>query len=304
RYRDRRASGDGPGRPHRNRSRRDHPDHPARPLSRVACAAASPAAANRDDGGDGRGTRLGEARPPGADDADPGVAERSPRRDEAGRDRPSRRFVRPDGLSRPPLDRGRAQHAALVGGRPLGRRCRGLPAAAQADPERGHGRGAVGPVDGPLRRHLRPGPRRLVREARRDPAGGADIRTFQVARSPAVSLTPDPCPPPEPAILDRMFELAWDIIADQEPVEVVLRFSAAVASRVREARWHPTERVEIEPDGSLTWRATVAGTIEIRLWILSWGDDVEVLSPAALRDDVGRTHARAAGRYELAGARP
>ena len=101
-----------------------------------------------------------------------------------------------------------------------------------------------------------------------------------------------------------MFELAWDIIADQEPVEVVLRFSAAVASRVREARWHPTERVEIESDGSLTWRATVAGTIEIRLWILSWGDDVEVLSPAALRDDVGRTHARAAGRYELAGARP
>jgi len=130
------------------------------------------------------------------------------------------------------------------------------------------------------------------------------IRTFKVERIRDVSLTPDPFPPPEPAILDRMFELAWDIIADQEPVEVVLRFSAAVASRVREARWHPTERVEIESDGSLTWRATVAGTIEIRLWILSWGDDVEVLSPAALRDDVGRTHARAAGRYELAGARP
>ena len=47
--------------------------------------------------------------------------------------------------------------------------------------------------------------------------------------------------------------------------------------------------------------ATVAGTIEIRLWILSWGDDVEVLEPASLRDDVAATHRRAAARYAAAG---
>ena len=43
--------------------------------------------------------------------------------------------------------------------------------------------------------------------------------------------------------------------------------------------------------------ATVAGVIEIRLWVLSWGDDVEVLEPASLRADVAATHARAAARY-------
>ena len=47
-------------------------------------------------------------------------------------------------------------------------------------------------------------------------------------------------------------------------------------------------RSPTEPDGSLRWSATVSGTIEIRLWILSWGDDVEVLAPPSLRDDVGR----------------
>ena len=56
-------------------------------------------------------------------------------------------------------------------------------------------------------------------------------------------------------------------------------------------------RSEAASDGGLTWRATVSGPIEIRLWILSWGDDVEVLEPAALRDDVAATHARAAARY-------
>ncbi|HEY3164287.1 MAG TPA: WYL domain-containing protein [Candidatus Limnocylindrales bacterium] len=127
------------------------------------------------------------------------------------------------------------------------------------------------------------------------------MRTFKIERIRDVSLTPDGFDPPD-AEVDGMFEKAWDIIADQEPVEVVLRFAAKVASRVREARWHPTEHVAEEPDGSLTWRATVAGPIEIRLWILSWGDDVEVLGPAALRDDVAATHARAAARYGAVGA--
>ena len=79
---------------------------------------------------------------------------------------------------------------------------------------------------------------------------------------------------------------AWDIIADQAPTDVVLRFSPAVAARVAETRWHPSEVRESQPDGSLVWRARVAGTIEIRLWILSWGADIEVVEPADLRADV------------------
>ncbi len=122
------------------------------------------------------------------------------------------------------------------------------------------------------------------------------MRTFKIERIRDVALTPDSFAPAG-AEVDGMFERAWDIIADQEPVEVELRFAARVASRVREARWHPTERVAEEADGALTWRATVAGPIEIRLWILSWGDDVEVVAPGSLRDDVAATHTRAAARY-------
>jgi proteasome accessory factor B len=94
-----------------------------------------------------------------------------------------------------------------------------------------------------------------------------------------------------------MFDRAWDIIADQDPVDVVLRFAPSVAARVQEARWHPSQQVEVEGDGSLTWRATVAGTIEVRLWVLQWGDEVEVVAPETLRDDVAATHRRAAARY-------
>ena len=78
----------------------------------------------------------------------------------------------------------------------------------------------------------------------------------------------------------------------------MLRFSPTVATRVQEATWHASQRVQGEEDGSLTWRATVAGTIEIRLWILSWGDDVEVLEPPELRADVTATMRRSLARYE------
>jgi predicted DNA-binding transcriptional regulator YafY len=109
------------------------------------------------------------------------------------------------------------------------------------------------------------------------------IRTFKIERILDLALAPETFEAPETEAFEARIPAAWDIIADQPPVEVALRFRPSVAARVREATWHPSQRVTVEPDGALLWRATVAGTIEIRLWILSWGDEVEVLEPAALR---------------------
>jgi len=126
------------------------------------------------------------------------------------------------------------------------------------------------------------------------------MRTFKIERIRSVTLTPRTFVAPDPASTTSALRPAWDIIADQEPVTVDLRFAPAVGSRVMEATWHPSQVVQTEPDGSLRWQATVAGTIEIRLWILSWGADVEVLAPAALRDDVAGTLRRALERYGAA----
>jgi proteasome accessory factor B len=123
------------------------------------------------------------------------------------------------------------------------------------------------------------------------------IRTFRLQRILELSLTLDTFDPPDPALVQQSLGRAWGVIADQEEVEVVLRFDAAIASLVTETTWHPTERVSREPDGSVLWRCRVPGTIEIRRWILSWGSQVEVLAPAELRDEVAATHRSAAARY-------
>ncbi len=122
------------------------------------------------------------------------------------------------------------------------------------------------------------------------------MRTFKVERIRDLAVLPTTFEDPEEDVV-RQLRMAWDIIADQPATEVVLRFAPAIATRVGEATWHPSQRITELPDGSLEWRGTVAGTIEIRLWILSWGDQVEVLAPENLRRDVIETHRRAIDRY-------
>ena len=122
-------------------------------------------------------------------------------------------------------------------------------------------------------------------------------RTFKVERILEATLTPDRFEPVEGfAPADEMAR-AWDVISDQPIESIVVRFAPAVAKRVAETRWHPSQQFEPADDGSVVWRAQVAGTHEVRIWILGWGPDAEVLEPATLRDEVAADLARAAGQY-------
>jgi proteasome accessory factor B len=122
-------------------------------------------------------------------------------------------------------------------------------------------------------------------------------RTFKVERILSASLTPDTFVPPEGAATARDLLRAWDVIADEDPVRVVIRFSPSVAKRAAETRWHPSQEIEHQKDGSLIWIGKVAGMREIKIWILGWGADAEVLEPAELRADVAAELTKAAAAY-------
>jgi proteasome accessory factor B len=122
-------------------------------------------------------------------------------------------------------------------------------------------------------------------------------RTFKVDRIRDVRPTVEPFEPPTDGATEESMEQAWWIIADQGEVEVKVRFDRGVAARVAETVWHPTQSIERSADGSIVWSAKVSGMLEVRLWILEWGADAEVLAPAALREDVARTFRDAAARY-------
>ena len=79
---------------------------------------------------------------------------------------------------------------------------------------------------------------------------------------------------------------AWGIwYAEQEPVEVVLRFRGDTAvQRLQESIWHPSEKVETQENGDCLWRAQVAEWQEMLPWIRGWGSSCEVLAPIELRE--------------------
>jgi predicted DNA-binding transcriptional regulator YafY len=123
------------------------------------------------------------------------------------------------------------------------------------------------------------------------------LRTFRVDRISNVRVTTTTFVLPKDVELERTLASAWDIVADQPLEEIVIRFSKESAARAKETRWHPSQTIEEQPDGSLIWRARVSGLLEIRSWVLTWGEGAEVLRPDALRDDMARTHSAAAARY-------
>lgn len=123
------------------------------------------------------------------------------------------------------------------------------------------------------------------------------VRTFKVERILEASLTPDTFELEPGFDAAATLARAWDIIADEPVVPVSLRFAPSVARRVAETRWHPSQATELASDGALLWSAQVSGTREIRIWILGWGADVEVLGPPELRAEVAADLAAAAARY-------
>ena len=122
-------------------------------------------------------------------------------------------------------------------------------------------------------------------------------RTFKVERILSASLTPETFEPPAGEAPATELLRAWDVIADEDPIDVVIRFSPSVAKRAAETRWHPSQEVEEQADGSLLWRGRISGVREIRIWIMGWGADAEVLEPASLREDLAAELSRAAALY-------
>src|SRR5260370_6758914 len=126
-----------------------------------------------------------------------------------------------------------------------------------------------------------------------------DIRTFRPDRIEAVALTSDRFELPASFDPSRLFAEAWGVVwSAAEPQLVVVRATGEGAARVQERTWHPSQRLDPQPDGScvVTFRVSAPG--EMYRWILQWGADVEVLAPPELRADIAAECARIVRRYQ------
>ncbi|MFH1921403.1 MAG: YafY family protein [Planctomycetota bacterium] len=158
-----------------------------------------------------------------------------------------------------------------------------------------------GPIDGEIRTRLHP--YRLLFSRRSWYVIGRSslhrsTRTFNVGRIRDLEMLEERYRIPRGFSVDRYLRNAWHMIPEPGPDrQVVVRFSRLVAQNVAEVRWHKTQTLHFNDDGTLDFHVTVSGLREISWWILSYGDQAEVLRPAELRQIVAECAARMVEKY-------
>lgn len=75
-------------------------------------------------------------------------------------------------------------------------------------------------------------------------------------------------------------------IDERKVIDVVWRFDAEAAPRAERFMFHPAQTLQKEPDGSLLVRFRACGMTEMCWFLYQWGEHVEVLQPAELREMV------------------
>ena len=69
----------------------------------------------------------------------------------------------------------------------------------------------------------------------------------------------------------------------ESPVDVALSFDADAASDAKAFRFHPSQTIAENSDGSLTVHFRAGGIEEICWHLVTWGESVTVLEPLSLR---------------------
>ena len=125
------------------------------------------------------------------------------------------------------------------------------------------------------------------------------LRTFAVPRIAEVRVLATGFVRPADFSPEKFFANALGVLGGSGDYRVRLRFTATAADRVRERVWHETQVLRDLPDGEIELTLQLGSLPEVESWILSWGDQAEVLAPAELRQNIRTAVARLAVRYEM-----
>ncbi len=108
------------------------------------------------------------------------------------------------------------------------------------------------------------------------------IQTFRLDRMSAVEALDQPAGPPEGFDLAVFASQSFGIYQDQVE-DVMLEIAPEGAAEARGWRWHPTQTMEDQPDGSVIVRFTASGMRELAWHLFSWSGQARILAPERLK---------------------
>jgi predicted DNA-binding transcriptional regulator YafY len=125
-----------------------------------------------------------------------------------------------------------------------------------------------------------------------------DWRKFYLARMSEVSVLDQTFDPKPESAWRHLLEGAFGLFQGDQTVPVTLRFNAFRARWIRQQHWHPDQQITEKPDGGLDLTLPMADFREIKLKILQFDADAEVLAPDSLRKEIEQEIDRMKSKYE------
>jgi predicted DNA-binding transcriptional regulator YafY len=86
--------------------------------------------------------------------------------------------------------------------------------------------------------------------------------------------------------LDKYMKDSFGIFRGDRTYKVRVWFDDFAAPYIRERKWNDSQKIKDLKDGEIEFSITVNDLIEIKGWILNWGEYAKVLSPKELVDDM------------------
>ncbi|MGE9271378.1 MAG: helix-turn-helix transcriptional regulator, partial [Verrucomicrobiales bacterium] len=117
-------------------------------------------------------------------------------------------------------------------------------------------------------------------------------RTFLLVRMRKVALTGEPFERPRDFELKEHLRDSFGVFAGKDLQRVRIEFRGAAARLVQEKSWHPTQVIKDLGEGRIEYSVKLGDLFEIERWILGWGGEARVISPAKLKNRI-RKHAEA-----------
>ncbi len=112
-----------------------------------------------------------------------------------------------------------------------------------------------------------------------------EVRIFALDRIKMLHQTNEPFEVQEDFDFEDFVRPSFGVFQGK-PTRVKAWFSPDVAGYIKEKIWHEDQEIQPQNDGSIIFEAEVAGTDEIKFWIMSWGSHALVLEPESLRDEI------------------
>ena len=124
------------------------------------------------------------------------------------------------------------------------------------------------------------------------------LRTFSLDRAHVVEVNDTPAEDIADETLDAHFASTYGIFAGPPKQIAVLRFTPTAARWVADEHWHPDQQGEVLPDGSYELHIPYSDPRELVMDILKYGEEVEVVAPEALREQVRQKLRAALDNYK------